>query len=51
MGWSKHHKCRGRYRIILQDEYELPYLEIDHISPRPEQILEVATIKFPEPSS
>ena len=49
---SKVPECRERYRIILQHEHELPYLEIEHISPRPnEQILEVETIKFPEPSS
>ncbi len=49
---SKVPECRERYRIILQHEHEFPYLEIEHISPRPnEQILEVETIKFPEPST
>jgi len=49
---SKVPECRERYRIILQREHEFPYLEIEHISPRPnEQILEVEIIKFPEPSS
>ena len=49
---SEVHECRERYRIILQHEHVFPYLEIEHISPRPdEHILEVETIKFLEPSS
>jgi len=45
-------ECRERYRIIIHREQESPYLEIEHISPRPEeQILEVMSITFAKPST
>ena len=45
-------ECRERYRIIVHREQELPYMEIEHISPRPEErVIEVMTITFAKPST
>ena len=43
-------QCRERYRITLRGELDPAYLEIAHISPRPnEQVLEIETIPFAKP--
>ncbi len=42
-------ECRQRYRISLHRENDSPFLEVAHVSPRPEEeVLEVETIQFPQ---
>jgi hypothetical protein len=42
-------ECRQRYRISLHRENDSPFMEVAHVSPRPEEeVIEVETIQFPQ---